>query len=1245
MEPIHRPTAIGTYLLLLSVVLSISSIQLVQCGCRMQDRNPCETVCQWNVTRNSYNCTLRVIVILPKKDSVEASLPRVMPVLELAEREVRRRQLIPSDLTIKWIPRDDKCDPSYASISAMDGYGIDCGHVLFGPTCDYALAPVSRIAKYFRRDGTPLLTVGGFTYDFVQNKTTCEDEYHMLIRVGLLSFQTIADFTVDIMKNYGWHRVVFFYDRNGHYNVGGLHTCHLLMQTMANTYRKKNITYSSFVTDSAVGSNTTENLKREIGLDQAIVMMCASPGTIREIMLAADDLNMIDSGEYVFFNIELYSGKPVTNTQPWYNASDTDENNLRAKKAYTALLTVVGKQTFDDEYMQFSQQLKELAASNYNFTFPENQTVSTFVTAFYDAVFLYAYALNDSIKMDPQALYKPINGTHLAHLMWNRSFNGITGKVIIDKNGDRISDYSLLDMDPETGYFHVVANYFNHSGLEYVEGRKIHWAGGRTDPPPDKPKCGFDNSLCPALPGYAILSFVLGMAMAVMAIISFFGYRHYKLEAEIYSMAWKVSWNDVLPCNQLNRQRGSVYSLAKRGSQLTVYSEELGSLAGDKQLFIPSGFYKGCKVAIKRINEKNIHLNRAQMLELKKMKDIHHEHLVKFYGACVDPPNCCILTEYCPKGSLQDILENDQIKLDWMFKISLMHDIVRGMHYLHSTDIRSHGNLKSSNCVVDSRFVLKIADFGLHSLRKSNNDEDSEYSDSYAHWRSLLWTAPELLRMKDPPVEGTQKADVYSFGIIVNEIATRQGPFYTGNSYITPKEIIERVKRTAHGAPFRPTINDQTFDDLNNIMTKCWKEDPTERPDFSILKTTIRKVNKENETGNIVDNLLKRMEQYANNLEGLVEERTQDYLEEKRKCEELLYQLLPKSVAAQLILGKPVIAEVFEQVTIYFSDVVGFTQLSAASTPMQVVDLLNDLYTCFDSIIENFDVYKVETIGDAYMMVSGLPQRNGDKHAREIARTAIALLNNVYKFKIRHRSNEQLKLRIGIHSGPCVAGVVGLKMPRYCLFGDTVNTASRMESNGEPLKIHISQSTKTILDKFGTFDIAERGLVEMKGKGKLRTYWLQGEQHSELYTSTLNNAIAPAVTPNYDKTKDKDPLTMLRTGIMRSRSNSLIPPNDLKSRSNSLVLLTPSSPSNTDKTNQNASIANATNCGSVGNTVAFVNALTNNNQSILNNLVKTNNLKNCNLSNSSNKLKINNNVCVEDNGRSVTIPLLASSKS
>ncbi|GAB1859973.1 ANPRA protein [Camponotus japonicus] len=248
------------------------------------------------------------------------------------------------------------------------------------------------------------------------------------------------------------------------------------------------------------------------------------------------------------------------------------------------------------------------------------------------------------------------------------------------------------------------------------------------------------------------------------------------------------------------------------------------------------------------------------------------------------------------------------------------------------------------------------------------------------------------------------------------------------------------------------------------------------------------------ESSNILDNLLSRMEQYATNLETLVEERTADYLEEKRKCEELLYQLLPKSVASQLILGQSVIAETYDQVTIYFSDIVGFTSLSAESTPLQVVDLLNDLYTCFDSIIENFDVYKVETIGDAYMVVSGLPVRNGMNHAREIARMSLALRDTVMTFSIRHRPNEQLKLRIGMHSGPCVAGVVGLKMPRYCLFGDTVNTASRMESNGEALKIHVSPKTKEILDTFGTFELVCRGEVILKGKGPMTTYWLMGEK-------------------------------------------------------------------------------------------------------------------------------------------------------
>ena len=285
----------------------------------------------------------------------------------------------------------------------------------------------------------------------------------------------------------------------------------------------------------------------------------------------------------------------------------------------------------------------------------------------------------------------------------------------------------------------------------------------------------------------------------------------------------------------------------------------------------------------------------------------------------------------------------------------------------------------------------------------------------------------------------------------MQEIITRCGPFESFDNHFSPganqsfslepEEIINLV-RLGTSPPFRPILpiysqydENSATNQLRSLVHKCWDENPQARPTFTAIKTQLRRINKKDLGGaNLLDNLLKRMEQYADNLEFLVEEKTAALLEEKKRSDELLYQLMPKFVVNQLKNGKHVTPEAFESVTVCFTDIVGFTKIAARSSPIQVVDLLNDLYTCFDSIICNFDIYKViiyilkrififvklifqvETIGDAYMVVSGMPVRNQD-HAVEIAKMSLTLLDNICNFKIKHLPGETFKLRVGFHSG------------------------------------------------------------------------------------------------------------------------------------------------------------------------------------------------------------------------------------
>ncbi|KAJ3372302.1 Retinal guanylyl cyclase 2 [Allomyces arbusculus] len=211
---------------------------------------------------------------------------------------------------------------------------------------------------------------------------------------------------------------------------------------------------------------------------------------------------------------------------------------------------------------------------------------------------------------------------------------------------------------------------------------------------------------------------------------------------------------------------------------------------------------------------------------------------------------------------------------------------------------------------------------------------------------------------------------------------------------------------------------------------------------------------------------------------------------ERTRTRSLIGEILPSSISDQLMTADMVPPMAYDQCTILYTDICGFTSLASQSEPLDIVDLLNDLYTCFDDILAQYDVQKIETVGDCYVICSGVPRPNGDRHYSEMAKLALHLLKAINTIRIRHRPDVVLKMRIGMHSGPVVAGVVGRKMPRYTLFGDSNTIANKLESTGLPMKVHISEATYEGLEQLGGFHFEARGDLVIPGHGTMKSYWL-----------------------------------------------------------------------------------------------------------------------------------------------------------
>ena len=248
------------------------------------------------------------------------------------------------------------------------------------------------------------------------------------------------------------------------------------------------------------------------------------------------------------------------------------------------------------------------------------------------------------------------------------------------------------------------------------------------------------------------------------------------------------------------------------------------------------------------------------------------------------------------------------------------------------------------------------------------------------------------------------------------------------------------------------------------------------------------KVHSRDEIGQLGDNfnaMAATIEEHSLHLEHLVEVRTRELVAEKENSERLLLNVLPGPIAERLKHDDGVIVDRFDQVTVLFADLVGFTALSARTSPEALVTMLDELFTRFDRLAERHRLEKIKTIGDCYMAVAGIPAAM-PAHATVMAQMGLDMLTAVAEYAAA--TGAELAIRVGVNSGSVVAGVIGRKKFIYDLWGDTVNTASRMESLGVPGRVHVTEATAALLGD--TFELEARGTMEVKGKGPMATFLL-----------------------------------------------------------------------------------------------------------------------------------------------------------
>ncbi|KAI6221063.1 Guanylate cyclase [Aphelenchoides besseyi] len=1008
-------------------------------------------------------------------------LPNDDKILNMSRMELIEEGVLGKDFDVE-IHHQAGCGESFEGVAvAANMYHVEEVRAFIGPYCTSELDAVAKMAAFWN---IPII-------GYMASSTIFSDKtiYKTLARVSSKNINSIAHAVTRLVQHYAWSKIAIVT------NTGPV----AYERTMAfeEEFRSNGLTVVKkiiFEETSDANQMLQSGQLAELAASARIII-CLFSSTrelTREFMQATFKNNMND-GSYVYILPWIPSG--TKDSSPWIG--DNGEMLQQVKDHYANAIIVDDVNGFDETIVKgFMQKIETFGMK------PEDIDVSNIFgyLHLYDALRIHALAAREVLTANNG------NATYITDgkLMWNQmrrlSFEGASGRVTMDDLADRAPSFAAFFISPNRDKILKIVSMeylsipkcdglVNRSGcydLKMTDVLTGFWPSTNGIMPLEEPYCGFRNQRC----NYT-LEIVIGATLivfVVFVIVAYLLYRHCQNRA-LKKMPWRINYDDLRMINE--DQARSLLSLGSANTRMSNMStgNKLHAILGINTHAV---FHKYPQ-------RRPIRFGRDDLMLLTQMKQAIHENLNPFLGMAFNEKDVMLIVwKFCSRGTVQDIIYNKSMVLDEKFHAAFVRDITLGLEYLHLSPIGYHGSLTPWACLIDRNWSVRLTDYGIANPLERWEKQDAISVDALisdddksqaAQQTSVLYCAPEMLKNREQNRvrRGDQKwltqtqarrqcADIYAFGMAT-----------TTNL----NEVIEAVKDGSRH--IRPQIQNETkiHPDLAALLIDCWSTNPEIRPSIRRVRLNTDMILKIK--GSLVDQMMKVMEQYANNLEKLVRERTGMLEEANLKADRLLQQLLPAYVANELKAGHAVPPKLFASATVMFSDVVGFSEICGSSSPLEVVTMLNGIYSGFDEIINKNHGYKVETVGDTYLVVSGIPEENGINHVRHIADIALEMRKFTTIFKIPHRPKERVKCRWGFHSGAVAAGVVGLAAPRYCLFGDTVNMSSRMESTSEAERIQCSQQSYTILESsFPMFDLTVRGEVEVKGKGKCTCYWLNG---------------------------------------------------------------------------------------------------------------------------------------------------------